>query len=174
MTEEEALKQVITSLERTLSHIQDKLKSAHVLNGGFDLLMERVTGIEESQNKILTEVENVKKTIYDPDNGIYSRIKEGDENTIQRFYGLDKTINEIKIHHEVDEKASAELEEDVKLALENMKKDLEKVETLKPKVDEIDKWKTNMNKVLFAIALPILTTFGKVIYDFFALHVQLK
>lgn len=174
MADDDTLTQVIASLERTLSHIQDKLHNAHVLNGGFDRLMERIENIEDTQVKILDEVENVKKTIYDPDNGIYSRIKDGDDALEKNLHVLDKTIVEIKLNSENEAKSMSEVDETVKQSLELVKKDMKDLETLKPKVAELDKWKSAVNKIVFAVAIPITTTFGKILYDFFSAHVLLK
>ena len=174
MADDDTLAQVIASLERTLSHIQDKLHNAHVLNGGFDRLMERIQSIEDTQVKILDEVEIVKKTIYDPDNGIYSRIKDNNTEITENLHELDKTIIEIKLKRDSETKITAEADAVIKQSLELVKRDIKDFETLKPKVEEFSKWKSNVNKVVLAIAVPVITTFAKVLYDFFALHVLLK
>lgn len=92
MKDDDALRSVIESLDKTLGHIQDKLKSAHVLNGGFDRLMEKVVSIEGTQEKILGEVNTIKETIYDPDEGIYSRIKGASDDAEDLVQGLDKAM----------------------------------------------------------------------------------
>ncbi len=162
MKDDAALKAVIDSLERTLGHIQDKLKSAHVLNGGFDRLMEKVESIEGTQEKILGELNTVKATIYDPDTGIYSRIKAVDDRSDERTHALDKAISDLKT--EQGKTAEATKKHDV---------EVDKVKELEKKVEEFTKWKANVTKIIWAIVVPIATTFGKIIYDFLASHVQI-
>lgn len=163
MKDDAALKAVIDSLERTLGHIQEKLKSAHVLNGGFDRLMEKVDSIEGTQEKILGELNTVKATIYDPDTGIYSRIKAVDDRGDERGHAFDKSISEIKVAQDKISETTKEHADEV-----------EKVKDLEKKVEELTKWKATANKIIWAIVVPIVTTFGKIIYDFLAAHVQLK
>lgn len=163
MKEDAALKAVIDSLERTLNHIQEKLKSAHVLNGGFDRLMEKVDSIEGTQEKILGELNTVKATIYDPDTGIYSRIKAVDDRNDERAHAIDKTISEIKVS-----------QEKIAETTKNHSDEVQKVKELEKKVEDLSKWKANANKIVWAVVVPVVTTFGKIIYDFLAAHVQLK
>jgi uncharacterized protein Yka (UPF0111/DUF47 family) len=163
MKDDEPLKAVIDSLERTLLHIQEKLKSAHVLNGGFDRLMEKVDSIEGTQEKILGELNTVKVTIYDPDTGIYSRIKAVDDRNDERAHAIDKSIAEIKVSQD-------KLVETTK----NHAEEVQKVKDLEKKVDDLSKWKSNTGKIVWAVVVPVVTTFGKIIYDFLAAHVQLK
>lgn len=162
MKDDPTLKAVIDSLERTLGHIQEKLKSAHVLNGGFDRLMEKVESIEGTQEKILGELNTVKITIYDPDEGIYSRIKAVDDRSDERAHTLDKSISELKVEHN-------KTSDTTKLHAE----EVDKIEDLEKKIDELSKWKSNVTKIIWAVLVPIATTFGKIIYDFLAAHVQL-
>lgn len=156
-------KQTITNFESTLIQIQDKIKSSNVLNGGFSTLMEKVTNIEESQEKILDEVNSLKEIIYHPDNGLFSRIKNVDNISTDKVHLLDKSLSEIKIKQENDLREYEKLE-----------KNIQSIENLADKIEDITKWKTNFNKLLWAITIPIFTTFIKIFYDFFAAHVQLK
>lgn len=153
---------VIDRLETVLGSIQEKLKSAHVMNGGFDRLMEKIDTIETTQEKILGEMNGVKATIYDPDTGIYSRIKAVDDRSDERIHSLDKSISELKS----DQKKSDE-------TLQKQALEVDKVKELEKKVDELTKWKANATKMIYAIVVPIATTFGKIIYDFISQHVQL-
>lgn len=163
MSEEEALRVALFNLERTLTQVQDKLRNAHVLNGGFDLLMEKIAKIEDVQDKILDDVNDLKKTMYDPDDGLFSRIKTTDDASSERVHTLDKTVAELKTR----------LEDDVE-DIEKLDNRVEAIESLTDQVEDLTKWKSNITKLIWAVVVPIATTFVKVLYDFFVAHVQLK
>ena len=146
MRDERALREVIDSLSKTLDHIQEKLKHAHVLNGGFDVLMEKITNIEDRQTQYAQQVADIHTSIYEPDKGLHARIASKAE---------DEVVNEIKV--KVENKA-----------------DEKEVEELKRKVSELEKWKSNISKIVLAGLVPLVTTFLKFMYDFAAAHVILK
>lgn len=162
MSDDDLLKQALFNLERTLDQVQQKLGASHVLNGGFDRLMEKVNKIEDTQDKILGEVNSLKSTVYDPDVGIFSRIKAAGESNADKVHILDKAITEIKIKQEEDIKDTVKFEQDI-----------ERIDDISDKVDDLVRWKGNLNKIIWAIAVPFATTFGKILYDFFAQHVNL-
>ena len=56
--------------------MENKISAAKSLNGGFDKLMMEVTHIKETQDDILDGVRGVKKNLYEPDSGLFSRVKE--------------------------------------------------------------------------------------------------
>jgi|SRR5579885_1141452 len=71
--------------DTVLEKLDKKLEDAHVLNGGFDSLMEKVSKIDaieqdlkvvktcvDTQGKTLDEVH---KAIYDKDEGLYQKVK---------------------------------------------------------------------------------------------------
>ena len=76
---------VLTTLEsqdRILEHLRDKLERP-VLNGGFDDLVKKVDKIETvteklSENQALSgkKIDAIHVAVYDPDTGLYGRVKE--------------------------------------------------------------------------------------------------
>lgn len=137
MRDERTLRAVIDSLGRTLEHIQDKLKQAHVLNGGFDLLMEKIAGIEEKQAIKSQQITDIHTALYDPDKGLHARLVTKAD---------DKEVEELK----------------------------SKVEGQKNQIADLLRWRSGITKIILAVALPMLGSFGKIIYDLIAAHVQLK
>lgn len=61
-------------LFQTLINIQEKLNSP-IFNGGFETVVSAIEDIRESGRKTEEFVENINKTIYEPDEGLFSRIK---------------------------------------------------------------------------------------------------
>ena len=68
--------QLLDQLLHKVSKIEDKVTSAKSLNGGFDKLLIEVEHIKESQAAVLEGVRGVKKNLYEPDSGLFSRVKE--------------------------------------------------------------------------------------------------
>lgn len=69
----ESVEEVVDS-NRLLHNIHQKLDSAAALNGGFDRLLYKIDAIETSQNQIVSKVDKIHDAIYDPDEGLFSRI----------------------------------------------------------------------------------------------------
>ena len=71
--------------DTVLEKLDKKLEDAHVLNGGFDSLMEKVskidaieTGLKEVKTCVDTQgrtLDEVHKAIYDKDEGLYQKVK---------------------------------------------------------------------------------------------------
>ena len=71
--------------DTVLEKLDKKLEGAHVLNGGFDSLMEKVskidaieTGLKEVKTCVDTQgktLDEVHKAIYDKDEGLYQKVK---------------------------------------------------------------------------------------------------
>ena len=80
--------QVLEELLSKVSKIEDKVTSAKSLNGGFDKLMLEVGHIKEVQQDILDVVKGVKKTLYEPDSGLFSRVKELENEASENQYSL--------------------------------------------------------------------------------------
>ena len=59
-----------------VENMENKISQAKSLNGGFDTLMIEVTHIKETQDDILDGVRGVKQNLYEPDSGLFSRVKE--------------------------------------------------------------------------------------------------
>jgi hypothetical protein len=75
----------LTAQDQVLEKLTKKLDDAHVMNGGFDSMMEKVSKIDaiesglkdvktcvDTQGKTLDEVH---KAIYDKDEGLYQKVK---------------------------------------------------------------------------------------------------
>ena len=69
---DDLLKLVLQKVE----NMEHKITSAKSLNGGFDKLAGDVEHIKEAQREVLDAVRGVKQTLYEPDSGLFSRVKE--------------------------------------------------------------------------------------------------
>jgi uncharacterized protein with von Willebrand factor type A (vWA) domain len=67
--------------ERKRSKLESKLVEAlgsPALNGGFDRLVSKVDTMAESQKMMVVKVNDVHEAIYNPDDGLFARIKSVD------------------------------------------------------------------------------------------------
>lgn len=62
------------SLERLISEVHRKLDGA-AFNGGFESLVQNVQNIEKTQREMLFKMDEVHKVIYEPDDGLFARVK---------------------------------------------------------------------------------------------------
>jgi hypothetical protein len=69
---DEILKIVLDKVEK----METKISNAKSMNGGFDKLMMEVEHIKDTQTDILEGVRGVKQNLYEPDSGLFSRVKE--------------------------------------------------------------------------------------------------
>ena len=69
---EDLLKIVLEKVQ----NMENKITSAKSLNGGFDKLTGDVEHIRDTQKEVLEAVRGVKKSLYEPDSGLFSRVKE--------------------------------------------------------------------------------------------------
>lgn len=78
-----------------LQTIQKKLDSSAALNGGFDRLLYKIDGIEQSQNQIVEKVDKIHEAIYHPDDGLFARISANKTSQIESISNVEKKVVEI-------------------------------------------------------------------------------
>lgn len=127
----------------------EKALDSHVLNGGFDTLFNKVDQIERcqehmtsQQKQIANKVESIHDAIYDPDDGIYSRIKT--LNAQQQTSGAEMNIWKRVVEDQLDE--------DKDLSKENNKDIME----LRTSIDGIEKFRKNIAGVLKWLSVAII------------------
>lgn len=98
-----------SNIEHLLKEIEKKLECS-ALNGGFDRLMSKVDAIEESQTTIANKVDELHDSIYDPDNGLYARLKEIEHEKEMQVSELDRKFDELKVIGVFEEKSKVEKE----------------------------------------------------------------
>lgn len=127
--------QVVKTSDEVLSDIKQKLHSSAALNGGFDILLHKIDKIEQSQGQIVGKVEKIHDAIYDPSEGIFSKLSESKIEHTQQMGSLEQKITEIsewKKHKEkTDDKHEVESDQIV-----------EKFQILEKNVEHLTKSKT--------------------------------
>ncbi len=133
---EDILKIVLQKVES----MEHKITSAKSLNGGFDKLAGDVEHIRESQREVLDAVRGVKKSLYEPDSGLFSRVKELEIESSRRQEYIAETKPIVGQHQEL------------LLWKREAQKDLDDVEGLRLEVAKLQDWKSGMQKVIWLVA----------------------
>ena len=133
---DEILKLVLHKVE----NMEHRISSAQSLNGGFDKLLLEVQHIKEAQVDILVAVRAIKQTLYEPDSGLFSRVKELEMESSRR---MDYIIETKPLLAEARE---------LILWKKEATKDINEVEDLRMEMAQLKDWKAGISKVIWLIA----------------------
>tara|TARA_R100000388_G_scaffold86610_1_gene66192 strand:+ start:464 stop:922 length:459 start_codon:yes stop_codon:yes gene_type:complete len=133
---DEILKIVLDKVEK----MENKISNAQSMNGGFDKLMNEVEHIKKTQTDILEGVRGVKQNLYEPDSGLFSRVKELEsESKIRNAY-----VKETK--------PALDFAKELQVWKKKADKDLEDFEKLQIEFAKLQDWKDGAQKVIWLIA----------------------
>jgi len=133
---DEILKIVLQKVE----NMEHRIASAQSLNGGFDKLLLEVSHIKEVQTDILDGIRGVKRNLYEPDSGLFSRVKELEMESARRMDYIIETKPIVGQHQEL------------LLWKKEAQKDMDEVENLRVEVAKLQDWKAGMQKVIWLVA----------------------
>ena len=133
---DEILKLVLDKVEK----METKISNAKSMNGGFDKLMIEVEHIKETQADILDGVRGVKQNLYEPDSGLFSRVKELESES------------KIRAAYVKETKPALEFAKELQLWKKKADKDLEEFEKMQIEFAKLQDWKAGAQKVIWLIA----------------------
>jgi hypothetical protein len=133
---DEILKIVLQKVEK----MENKISAAKSLNGGFDKLMMEVTHIKETQDDILDGVRGVKKNLYEPDSGLFSRVKELETESERRTAFI------------IESKPALEFSKELVVWKRHADKELEEFEKMQIEFAKLQDWKAGAQRVIWLIA----------------------
>ena len=133
---DEILKLVLQKVE----NMENKISSAKSLNGGFDKLLLEVQHIKDAQADVLDAVRGVKQNLYEPDSGLFSRVKELEMESSRRLDYINETKPIIAQHQELI------------LWKKEASKDIDEMEDLRIEMAKFQDWKAGISKVVWLIA----------------------
>lgn len=143
---------LLNTLENKLNHT--------VFNGGFDTLLNNVEMIERQQKQLLEKFEELNAVIYEPDNGLFSRIKRAENLYSDEIKDLKRNVVEMKDWRR-------DLEDEDSGALVRIEKNIKIL-------DDLSVWKATVTKAVVAALGTVGLMFVKTIWDFISNHVVLK
>ena len=133
---DEILKIVLQKVE----NMEHKITSAKSLNGGFDKLLNEVDHIRKTQKDILEGVRGVKQNLYEPDSGLFSRVKELETESQRRLEFIQES------------KPALEFSKELVVWKKNADKELEQFEKLQIEFAKLQDWKAGAQRVIWLIA----------------------
>ena len=133
---DEILKIVLEKVEK----VENKISNAKSMNGGFDKLLIEVEHIKEAQGDILEGVRGVKKNLYEPDSGLFSRVKELE------------TESERRKEFIIESKPALEFSKELAVWKRQADKDLADFEKLQIEFAKLQDWKDGAQKVIWLVA----------------------
>ena len=133
---DEILKLVLDKVEK----METKISNAKSMNGGFDKLMLEVEHIKDTQSDILDGVRGVKQNLYEPDSGLFSRVKELESDAKIRNAYVQET------------KPALEFAKELQLWKKKADKDLEDFEKMQIEFAKLQDWKQGAQRVIWLIA----------------------
>ena len=133
---DDLLKIVLQKVE----NMEHKITSAKSLNGGFDKLAGDVEHIKEGQREVLDAVRGVKQTLYEPDSGLFSRVKELE------------TESERRKEFIMESKPALEFSKELVVWKRHADKELEQFEKLQIEFAKLQDWKNGAQKVIWLVA----------------------
>lgn len=146
--------------------IVSKSASASTEAAAIDTILRKIDRIEEGQGEAIRRLDVLQNAVYEPDSGLFARIKAGDAAADRRSTELDQKFILLSSQFEQAQKSAAVDDEKLK-----------KLDDSAKRVDELVKWKANVSGVFMWILLALATGGGgilaKLIYDWFRGHVKL-
>ena len=137
-----------------LEVIAKKLADSKALNGGFDKLCLMIEHIQEKQNETGVKLDKVSEALYDPDNGLFSRVKDIEQK-------IDGNMNEIE--------KKIEIVPDVKTDIHDLKKFQKTIEEIcgnqLNELSELVKLRKNLSTIYWGFAATIILGIAKLLFD---------
>jgi uncharacterized coiled-coil DUF342 family protein len=133
---DEILKIVLEKVEK----VENKISNAKSMNGGFDKLMTEVKHIKETQSDILDGVRGVKQNLYEPDSGLFSRVKELETESQRRQEFI------------IESKPALEFSKELVVWKKKADKDLEDFEKMQIEFAKLQDWKSGAQRVIWLVA----------------------
>jgi hypothetical protein len=132
-----------TSEKELLETLIKKMGESSALNGGFDKLCLMIEHIQEKQEESSKKLDKVSEALYDPNSGLFSRVKAIESK-------LDTNIEELEKKVRVVPDVKSEVH-DLKLDVQEMKKFKQMIEDISGKqleeIASLKKFKTTMEEI---------------------------
>jgi len=123
-----------------LERVENKVVNSAAMNGGFDKLMNEVEHIKTAQVEVLDAVKGVKKSLYEPDSGLYSRVKELETESDRRLEFIQES------------KPALEFSKELQVWKKHADKELEQFEKMQIEFAKLQDWKAGAQRVIWLIA----------------------
>ena len=118
-----------------LLQIENKLNSSHVLNGGFEKLVNDVQHTNDQLSEMKNSIENMNSTINDPEAGVRSRIRDLEAESSRRWAFVQQAKGKIE---DLDDMHAWKKEIEDKIDL---------IDEHNLEIDRLKIWQSNLGKI---------------------------
>ena len=132
--------EIIKLVLQKVENMEHKITSAKSLNGGFDKLLGEVGHIKDVQGEVLDAVKGIKKSLYEPDSGLYSRVKQLEVENDRRLEFIQES------------KPALEFAKELVVWKKQADKELEQFEAMQIEFAKLQDWKAGAQRVIWLIA----------------------
>jgi len=170
--DEEKSLSLIEKNYKQIIEMQDRILSAPAMNGGFTTLLYKVEKIEQIQAQLVEKVDQIHNVLYEPDNGLYARIKNVEKDCVssEKIDFLEKDVQEIKIWKTSEEKNS-EKNDEHEIKQEKIIQQHEEI--IKDLQSSISKYNAAVKWITVSLGGGLLSIVGKIIYDYISGHIKI-
>ena len=133
----------VTERGALIDDMHKKIASAAALNGGFDTLLHKIDKIEQSQGQLVTKVDKIHEAIYDPNDGIFSKLAESKLENTQKFSDVEQKLCDIsswKNYKDIEDEKTGDVTEENVDKLAKMEQTVESLVASKEKSWAFIKW----------------------------------
>jgi hypothetical protein len=133
-------------------------------------VLDKIERIEEGQDASNRKLDALHTAIYDPDEGVYARIKAGAATAEKMVIEFEQRQGMLVT------KLTEQLKHAEKTAAESGAK-MEKLDDAVVKVDELMRWKTSVDRIITWLVVAVATGVGgllaKLLYEWLSTHVKI-
>jgi len=135
-SEDQIYKLLLEKLER----VENKVVNSAAMNGGFDKLLNEVDHIRKTQKDILEGVRGVKQNLYEPDSGLYSRVKSLEVESDRRLEFIQES------------KPALEFSKELVVWKKQADRELQQFEAMQIEFAKLQDWKSGAQRVIWLVA----------------------
>ena len=143
-----------TSEKELLETLIKKMGESSALNGGFDKLCIMIEHVQEKQEESSKKLDKVSEALYDPNSGLFSRVKAIETKLDTNIEELEKKVRVVP---------------DVKSELHDLKKFQESIENVVGKqleeLHNLVKLRKNLSNIYWALILSTIGAFGTMLFN---------
>jgi hypothetical protein len=160
-------------LQQMVEIIARKINNSPALNGGFDKMMVIVEHIQQKQDETNEKIHEIYNGLYQPDDGLYARVKSTENEAISVSKRLDQHLSaDEKLQNDMNSSFKKLVEKDEEFSKKaettiKLKKiagdDLEKLESV---IKTKNAWLNIWSKIIWILGGGILAEIGKKIWEF--------
>ena len=154
---------ILKDNQELMISLQEKTLKSPALNVGFSQLMFKIEKIEQSQEELVKKTNLIHESVFNPDEGLYARVKNVENETSEEFLKIKSDISSLakwKEKEEIEtEKIKNSKTEQEKMIL-SQKITIDELVVFKQKLSSIGKW------AMASFSGSVITLLFKLLYDF--------